>query len=96
MDDGSIVSVDDVDDPRVAERTGVVRLPSRRRIERRSIEHDRRPAVVRCALDDGGVELPQVGIGVIEPFRHALLRFTTGSAMPASLKPRARSTQLSQ
>ena len=72
VQDRAVVAIDDVDDPRVAERAGVERLAAGRRIERRAIEHDR--AAGRRATStssDVGVELAQVGVGVVEAFGHA-------------------------
>ena len=61
-----VVSIDDVDDARVAKRPGVERLPAGGRIERGAIEDDGRLAVELLGMDDGGVELDGVGVGVVE------------------------------
>jgi hypothetical protein len=52
-------------------RAGVERLPAGRRVERRPVEDDGRPAAVRLAPRTRGVELDgAVGVGVVEAIGH--------------------------
>ena len=66
----ALALVDHVHDIGVAEPAGVERLAAGGGIERGAVEVDP-PAVVR-AVDDGGVELGQVGVGVVQALGHAL------------------------
>ena len=50
----AVVSIDDVDDPRAAERAGVERLAAGRRIEGGAIEHDAGAAADVADVDDAG------------------------------------------
>jgi hypothetical protein len=91
VDDLAILAVDDLDDVGRAEPPHVERLPARRRIERRPIEHDVRTPVDLVTGDDRRVERSQRRIRVIQAFSHR-----AGSATPASSNPFARRRQLSQ
>src|SRR4029450_10827403 len=82
-----------VHDPRAAEGSGIARLPAGCRIERGPIEHEAGGTPNVAHVDDRGVELLQIRIGVVEAFGHG---WRTGSSAPASRKPFARRRQLSQ
>ena len=89
----AVVSVDDVDHAGAANRSGIERLTAGCRVERGAIEHDAGAAGDVADVDDTGIELGEIRIGVIETLGHEC---STGSVMPASRKPLARSRQLSQ
>ena len=64
-------TVDDVDDAERAQRSCIEGLTTRRRIKGRSVE-DHRPSFVLEPFDadDFGLELANIGIGVVEALCH--------------------------
>ena len=93
MHNRTVVSIDDVDYAGAANRSGIERLTAGCRVERGAIEHDAGAAGDIADVDDKGIELCEMRIGVIETLGHD---GSTGSVIPASRKPFARSRQLSQ
>jgi hypothetical protein len=96
MQDGTIVSVDDIHDRRGSEPSCVERLSARCRVERRSIEDGGGAPVVHLDAQHARIELGHVGVVVIQTLGQRATSRVTGSVMPACANPRARSRQLSQ
>ena len=86
-----VVAILDIEDRETAESPRVERLASGRGIKRGAIEDDLRTLARLAAGADKRLELPKLGVVVIETIRHAPTR-PAGSGIPTSAKPRARST----
>ena len=66
MSDGTVVFVDDVDDPQANEPAGVERLAAGRRVERRAVERDVQAIVAAIDARDGRVKRPEIRVRVVE------------------------------
>ena len=96
MQNRPVLLVDRLDDSAGSEASGVVGLAAGCWIEGGAIENGGRPAVIRVRhLQDGGVEVGRIRLGVVDALGHGRGAPAMGSGMPASAKPRARSRQLS-
>ncbi len=97
MDQPAVVLVHDVHHGAAAEAAEIVRLAARGRVERGFAERHREAVGARLTGGDLGIELVQVGVGVVEALGHACPEGKVrGSVAPASAKPAARRRQLSQ
>src|SRR5437660_7518528 len=68
--DPAVLLVDNIEDADVGKESGIMRLSTRRRIERRPIEHECGVALVRDGIEKRRVEFAQVSVGVVETFSH--------------------------
>src|SRR6185503_4937463 len=87
----SILFVDDVDDARGAEETGVEGLAAGRGVERRPIERDHGQVAARLDALDGRVKRAEIRVEIIEAVGHRVCRKSTGSSRTWRAWPRARS-----
>src|SRR5205814_3453821 len=99
--DRPAVIVDNIDHAQPPQGPGVERLAARRGIEGRAIERDAKSIAGALDAGDGRFELAQGRIVVVEAVGHvripaAQAQASSRSTTPASSKPFARSTQLSQ
>src|SRR5690242_7374239 len=83
-----------IDHAGAAEQTDIEGLAARGGIKAAPVQGDQRAIGLTLHVQDRGIELQEIRIGVIEAFGHDLAA-SSGSTTPASANPLARSTQLS-
>ena len=70
VEDPAVPLVDNIENADVAEESGIMGLSTRRRIERRPIEHERGVALVRDGIEKRRIEFAQISVGVVKTFSH--------------------------